>query len=35
MSCVTFWVVFRRKVFNSRRFGTLSLFHLYRQVDVK
>jgi hypothetical protein len=27
MSCVTFWVVLRRMVFNSRRFGTLRLFH--------
>jgi hypothetical protein len=30
MSCVTFWVVLRRTVFNSRRFGTLCLFHLHR-----
>jgi hypothetical protein len=35
MSCVTFWVVLRRMVFNSRRFGTLCLFHLHRQVDAK
>jgi hypothetical protein len=34
LSCVTFWVVFRRMVFNSRRFGTLCLFHLYRRVDA-
>jgi hypothetical protein len=35
MSCVTFWVVLWRMVFNSRRFGTLCLFHLHRRVDVK
>jgi hypothetical protein len=35
LSCVTFWVVLRRMVFNSRRFGTLCLFHLDRQVDAK
>jgi hypothetical protein len=35
MSCVIFWVVLRRKVFNSRRFGTLHLFHLHRRVDAK
>jgi hypothetical protein len=28
MSCVTFWVVIRRMVFNNRRFGTL--LHLWR-----
>jgi hypothetical protein len=35
MSCVNFWVVLRRMVFNNRRFGTLCLFHLHRQVDAK
>jgi hypothetical protein len=30
MLCVTFWVVLRRMVFNSRCFGTLCLFHLHR-----
>jgi hypothetical protein len=35
LSCVTFWIVLRRMVFNSRHFGTLSLFHLHRQVDAK
>jgi hypothetical protein len=34
-SCVIFWVVLWRKVFNSRRFGTLCLFHLHRRVDAK
>jgi hypothetical protein len=34
MLCVTFWVVLRRMVFNSRRFGTLCLFHLHRRVDA-
>jgi hypothetical protein len=33
LSCVTFWVVLRRMVFNNRRFGTL--FHLHRRVDAK
>jgi hypothetical protein len=33
-SCVIFWVVLRRMVFNSRRFGTLCLFHLHRRVDA-
>jgi hypothetical protein len=32
---VIFWVVFRRVVFNSRRFGTLWLFHFHRRVDTK
>jgi hypothetical protein len=32
---VMFWVVPRRVVFNSRRFGTLCLFHLHRRVDMK
>jgi hypothetical protein len=32
---VIFWFVPRRVVFNSRRFGTLCLFHLYRRVDMK
>jgi hypothetical protein len=35
MSCVTFWVVLRRVVFNIRRFGTLCLLHLHRRVDAK
>jgi hypothetical protein len=35
MSCVTFCVVLRRMLFNSRRFGTLCLFHLHRRVDAK
>jgi hypothetical protein len=35
LSCVTFWVVLRRMVFNSRCFGTLCLLHLHRQVDAK
>jgi hypothetical protein len=35
LSCVTFWVVLRRMVFNSRRFGTMCLFHLHRRVDAK
>jgi hypothetical protein len=35
MSCVTFWVVLRRMVFDSQRFGTLCLFHLHRRVDAK
>jgi hypothetical protein len=35
MSCVIFWVVLRRMVFNSRRFGTLCLFQLHRRVDAK
>jgi hypothetical protein len=30
-----FWFVARRVVFNSRRFGTLCLFHLHRRVDMK
>jgi len=28
-----FWVIPRRLSSNSRRFGTLYLFHLHRQVD--
>jgi hypothetical protein len=32
---VIFWVVLRRVVFNSRRFGTLCLVHLHRRVDKK
>jgi hypothetical protein len=35
LSCVIFWVVLLRMVFNSRRFGTLCLFHLHRRVDAK
>jgi hypothetical protein len=31
---VVFWVVTWRVVFNSRRFGTLCLFHLHRWVDM-
>jgi hypothetical protein len=34
MSCVIFWVVLRRMVFNSRRFETQCLFYLHRRVDV-
>ena len=30
-----FWVITRRMEFICRRFGTLCLFHLHRQVDVK
>ena len=29
-----FWVITRRLEFICRRFGTLGLFHLHRQVDV-
>ena len=29
-----FWVITRRLEFICRRFGTLCLFHLHRQVDV-
>ena len=29
-----FWVITRRLDFIFRRFGTLCLFHLHRQVDV-
>jgi drug/metabolite transporter (DMT)-like permease len=29
-----FWVIPRRLEFKCRRFGTLCLFHLHRQVDV-
>jgi len=29
-----FWVITWRLVFKCRRFGTLCLFHLHRQVDV-
>ena len=29
-----FWVITRRLEFTCRRFGTLCLFHLHRQVDV-
>jgi hypothetical protein len=35
MSCVTFWVVLLRMVFDSRRFGTLCLFHFHSRVDAK
>jgi hypothetical protein len=31
---VIFWVAPRRVVFNSRRFGTLCLFHLHRRVLI-
>jgi hypothetical protein len=30
-----FWVILRRLKFICRRFGTLCLFHLHRQVVVK
>jgi hypothetical protein len=30
-----FWGFPQRVVFNSRRFGTLCLFHLHRRVDMK
>ena len=33
MKCVSFWASPRRLSANSRRFGTLYRFHLYRQVD--
>ena len=29
-----FWVITQRLDFICRRFGTLCLFHLHRQVDV-
>jgi len=29
-----FWVITRRLEFKCRRFGTLCLFHLHRQVNV-
>jgi hypothetical protein len=32
---VIVWVVPRRVVFNSRRFGTLCLFQLYSRVDMR
>jgi hypothetical protein len=32
MLCVIFWVVPRHVVFNSRRFGTLCLFHFHMHV---
>jgi hypothetical protein len=32
---VIVWIFSRRVVFNSRPFGTLCLFHLYRRVDMK
>jgi hypothetical protein len=35
LSCVTFWVVHRRMVFNSRRFGKLFVLHRHRQVVAK
>jgi hypothetical protein len=35
MLCVTFWVVLQRMVFDSRRFGTLCVFHPHRRVDGK
>jgi hypothetical protein len=35
ISRVIFRVVLRRMVFNSRRFGTLCLFHLHRRVDIR
>jgi len=31
--CAFFWVITRRLEFICRRFGTLCLFHLHRQVD--
>jgi hypothetical protein len=34
-SCVNVWAVLRRMVFNSRRFETLCLFDLHRQVYMK
>ena len=30
--CVFFWVIPRRLIYKCRRFETLYLFHLYRQV---
>ena len=33
--CFFFWVIPRRLNFICRRFGTLCLFHLHRQVDVE
>ena len=35
MLYVFFWVIPRRLNFICRRFGTLCLFHLHRQVDVE
>ena len=32
--CAFFWVITRRLEFICRRFGTICLFHLHRQVDV-
>ena len=34
MLCAFFLVITRRLEFKCRRFGTLCLFHLHRQVDV-
>jgi hypothetical protein len=33
LKTVLFWVIPRRLVLGSRRFGTPYQFHLYRQVD--
>ena len=35
MLYVFFWAIPRRLNFICRRFGTLCLFHLHRQVDVE
>ena len=34
MLCAFFWVISRRLNFISRRFGTLCLFYLHRQVGI-
>jgi hypothetical protein len=34
MLYASFWVIPRHLEFKCRRFGTLCLFHLHRQVDV-
>jgi len=33
MQCVPFWVIPRRLISNSRRFGTHCRFHLHRQMN--